>query len=405
MAVAKRSLMKDPNADSHFLKKTDDYDITKRKKRTSRDDELNYKPDEKYFFMQKKHNIGPPQPNRTHMNRQNSDEQDDETLIRETQAALKSLSGGWPDSRGSLYKIGDQDENPTFQNLFDDKHNGHKMSPTISTTTGTEGGMDVQYKDGYLYKDFSMKCRSDIKSLQKFRRDKDESILQQRHKELAKCNSQYQPHDFTELVDDSSGELMDIGGVKDDFNRRDIKGDMYVNYNCTMRPTFSQLSAFKPLVDNRKNCPTNIPPGTYPIDNSYGTYGSDGQVNLCESDTKTDKRKNALKSHIKEEEAAKPVGSPDSKHYTILQPAGVGSKAASVIEDVARDGVVSVSAVSSTSSPDISTVSSTTVNDKLMYDRMVPPFSPGSINKGESMQTVTIIENIRGLARLSFLSF
>ncbi|XP_037027279.1 uncharacterized protein LOC119068022 isoform X3 [Bradysia coprophila] len=379
MAVAKRSLMKDPNADSHFLKKTDDYDITKRKKRASRDDELNYKSDEKYFFMQKKHNIGPPQANRTHMNRQNSDEQDDETLIRETQAALKSLSGGWPDSRGSLYKIGDQDENPTFQNLFDDKHNGHKMSPTISTTTGAEGVIDVQYKDGYLYKDFSMKCRSDIKTLQKFRRDKDESILQQRHKDSSKCNSQYQPHDFTELVDDSSGELMDIGGVKDDFNRRDIKGDMYVNYNCTMRPTFSQLSAFKPLGDNRKNCP-NIP-GTYALDNSYGNYGSDGQVNLCESDTKNEKRKSALKSHIKEEETSKPVDSPDSKHYTILQPAGVGSKAASVIEDVAREGVVSVSAVSSTSSPDISAVSSTTVNDKLMYDRMVPPFSPGSINK------------------------
>lgn len=380
MAVAKRSLIKDPNTDSHFLKKTDDYDITKRKKRSSREDELNYKSDEKYFFMQKKHNIGPPPPtNRTHMNRQNSDEQDDETLIRETQAALKSLSGSWPDSRGSLYKITDQDENPTFQNLFDDKHNGHKMSPTISTTTGNEGVLDVQYKDGFIYKDFNVKCRSDIKSLQKFRREKDESIMQQRHKDLTKCNSQYQPHDFTELVDDSSGELMDIGNVKDDFTRRDIKGDVYVNYNSTMRPTFSQLSAFKPLGDNRKNCPPNIP--SFTIDGSYGSYSSEVQVNVCESDMKAEKKKNALKSHIKEEEASKPVDSPDSKHYTILQPAGVGSKAASVMEDVAREGVVSVSAVSSTSSP--GAVSSTTVTDKLMYDRMVPPFSPGSINKGK----------------------
>lgn len=386
MAVAKRSLMKDPNVDSHFMKKTDDYDITKRKKRTGRDDELNYKSDEKFFFMQKKHNIGPAQTNRTHMNRQNSDEQDDETLIRETQAALKSLSGSWPDSRGSLYKISDQDENPTFQNLFDDKHNGHKMSPTISTTTGAEGVIDVQYKDGYLYKDFNLKCRPDIKCLQKFRREKDESQLQQRHKDSTKSNSQYQPHDFTELVDDSSGELMDIGGAKDDFNRRDIKGDMY--YNCTMRPTFSQTSAFKPLGDVRKNCPTNIA-GSYSLDNSYGNYGSDTQVNLCEGETKNEKKKNTLKSPIKEEDAAKSVDSPDSKHYTILQPAGVGSKAASVIEDVAREGVVSVSAVSSTSSPENSAVSSTTVNDKLVYDRMVPPFSPGSINKGKKTNSET----------------
>jgi hypothetical protein len=45
-----------------------------------------------------------------------------------------------------------------------------------------------------------------------------------------------------------------------------------------------------------------------------------------------------------------PIGSPDtnSKQYTILQPAGVGSRAASAIQDIAREGVVSVAAVSST---------------------------------------------------------
>lgn len=366
MAVSKRSLMKDPNTDVHFSKKVDDYDVTKRKKRTNRDDESNYKPDEKYFFMQKKHNASlVSHASRSHINRQNSDEQDDETLIRETQAALKSLSGSWPDSRGSLYKINDQDENPTFQNLFDDKHNCNKMSPTISTTTCTENIMDIQCKDGYIYKDIYSKYRSDLKSLQKFRRDKDDSVQQQRQKDSTKSHSQYQPHDFTELVDESSGELMDIGGA----NRRDNKGDMFINYN-------SQTSAFKPLGDARRNGLSNA----YQLENSYGSF--DGQVNSCESDIRVEKKKHLFKYHIKEEETVKSIDSPDSKHYTILQPAGVGSKAASVIEDVAREGVVSVSAVSSTSSPEISAVSSTTVNDKLTYDRKVPPFSPGSI-KGE----------------------
>jgi len=42
------------------------------------------------------------------------------------------------------------------------------------------------------------------------------------------------------------------------------------------------------------------------------------------------------------------VTSPDSsKQYTILQPAGVGSRAASAIQDIAREGVVSVAAVTS----------------------------------------------------------
>lgn len=49
--------------------------------------------------------------------------EDDETLIRETQAALKSLSGSWTDARTNLYRMQDQeDENPPpFQNLFEEK--------------------------------------------------------------------------------------------------------------------------------------------------------------------------------------------------------------------------------------------------------------------------------------------
>ena len=45
------------------------------------------------------------------------------------------------------------------------------------------------------------------------------------------------------------------------------------------------------------------------------------------------------------------IGSPDanSKQYTILQPAGLGSRAASAIQDIAREGVVSVTAISNTS--------------------------------------------------------
>ena len=57
--------------------------------------------------------------------------------------------------------------------------------------------------------------------------------------------------------------------------------------------------------------------------------------------------------------------SPDAKHYTTLQPVGIGSHAAYVMKDLLRDGIVSVSAVSSTSSPELDNVTST--NDRFVF--------------------------------------
>lgn len=387
MALAKRTLTKDPSSiDSSLNKPMDDLENCKRKKRASRDDE-SYKHDEKLFMPQKKRVLGPP-PN---VRRQNSDDQDDETLIRETQAALKNLSGNWPG--GSLYKPTDQDENPTFQNLFEEKNNGgRKMSPTISTTTAND--LEGQYKDEYVFKDFNGKCRSDLKNLQKFRRDKDEFAPRYKDKHIM---SNYQSHDFTELVDDCSSELhmeMQQGpSVKDENGHASMlrregyyhKADAsYMPYQGG-RPTFSQLSAFKPLPESRKNG-GGIAMGPYPTEATFVGYPSDSGAVMCGMDiADCDKDKVMLRSHIKEEDTSKSVGSPDSKHYTILQPAGVGSKAASVMQDIAREGVVSVAAVSSTSSPGLGNVSSTTVGDKPSYaERLVPPFSPGSINRGKS---------------------
>lgn len=405
MALVKRALTKDTHHLDQPLKQPDDVENAKRKKRASREDE-NYKHEDKIFMLQKKRVLGPP-PNtnaRQHIGRQNSEDQDDETLIRETQAALKNLSGNWPG--GSIYKISDQDENPTFQNLFEEKNNGgRKMSPTISTTISNENMIDShQYKDEYIFKDFNGKCRSDLKNFHKCRRDKDDFMMaqqqqQHRHKEKHPV-SHYQPHDFTELVDDSSNELhIDIAstnGNKDEngltqhgMPKRDDR-----TYNLTYsgsRPTFSQSSAFKPIAENRKNGHGLI--GPYPTEATFVSYPHEcsHSMNGCGENSEgvsdsvcSDKDKIIVKSQIKEEDPSKPVDSPDSKHYTILQPAGVGSKAASVMQDIAREGVVSVAAVSSTSSPGLGSVSSTTVGDKPSYmDRIVPAFSPGSMNRGK----------------------
>jgi hypothetical protein len=109
------------------------------------------------------------------------------------------------------------------------------------------------------------------------------------------------------------------------------------------------------------------------------------------------------------------VASPDatsSKQYTILQPAGAGSRAATAIQDVTREGVLSVSAVSSSSSSSASSsggvsvahlhhqqsiaASTPTSSDTIGTSKMVPertcssdmnrstgPLSPSGLNRGE----------------------
>ena len=76
--------------------------------------------------------------------------EDDETLIRETEAALKSLSGSWPGPRGSLYQRGNSDEDKyesNFENLFEEKKDNPKLSPSsmsTSSTTSNDAGCSLK---------------------------------------------------------------------------------------------------------------------------------------------------------------------------------------------------------------------------------------------------------------------
>lgn len=406
MAQLKRAITKEHTID-HMTCKLDDSENLKRRKRSFRDEESR-KSDEKLYYPQKKRNFAPLSNNRSHIghNRQCSEDQDDETLIRETQAALKSLSGSWPEDRSLTYKINETDENPSFQNLFEEKNgNGRKMSPTISTTTtaaaaaaavvfSNQNANDAGevYRDGYSFREYNGKFKPTVQKC----------MQQSKYRCIESNKNMYQSHDFNELVDDSSNEPpLDIStpnamsnnsnhNQKDDAsfgqnNLRKLSDSIYGNNGYQphrMLVPFSQSSAFKPPGDNKRNASVALPlVGYHHTDaGNYTNYSSDISTALCNN---VDKEKIYSKLNAKDEDGVKSIDSPDSKHYTTLQPAGVGSKAASVMQDIAREGVLSVAAVSSTSSPGLNNVSSTSTVDKILYDRPVQPFSPGSISKGE----------------------
>ncbi|XP_055681980.1 myelin transcription factor 1 isoform X2 [Lutzomyia longipalpis] len=364
MALAKRSsALKEEYHEPPVKNEIDCCDNGKRKKRPSREEE------ERQSFAQKKRALGISQqvPLRG-IQKQNSEDQDDETLIRETQAALKSLSGSWPDSQRNPYRMNEQDENPpAFQNLFEENHQDHKLSPTTPLPSANH----IESHGGNL---------KDVITLRDKKSEQMQTARRRANREEGdgKVRDKYYPSpDFNELVDDSSNDLeIDIseGGDKDDHRQEKLR-----NSGHTKAP-YGSVSAFKPPSDMiRKNgsiAPIAI--GPFPAEATFVGYPEEPQPILHQEHMST-----FVDEKIKkEEDSGKSIGSPDSKQYTILQPAGVGSRAASVMQDIAREGVVSVAAVSSTSSPGLVPNAQNAPSGSVGTERAGPPsFSPGSINR------------------------
>ena len=140
----------------------------------------------------------------------------DETLIRETEAALKSLSGSWMGHRGPTYK----EQSPTFENLFAENKPAVKMSPTSSTTSSNDTS-SCSLKDVITLRDQHEELDKGGDRKGKPLKIKQENIGDSSRSD-DECGSQfkikgkvcvkteqaqYESHDFNELVDDSSNEL------------------------------------------------------------------------------------------------------------------------------------------------------------------------------------------------------
>lgn len=237
-----------------------------------------------------------PSPNRS-PSRKTSKLEDDEILIRETEAALKSLSGSYTGPREE-----DKFEQPHFENLFEEKKTVQNKPPQVTNSAHP----NVDLKDVITFRESNGKKMSDAKKTKK-----DE-------KNGEKFTPRYEP-DFNELVDDSSTEME----MTMEEGKREKK-------TLGMAPQ----SAFRsPGVRGSIDSPAIPPIGPFPASATFVGYPpASGPVAV-----------------VPKPEPEKPVEPIDGKQYTILQPAGAGSRAATVMEDIARDGVLSVPAVSSSS--------------------------------------------------------
>lgn len=218
--------------------------------------------------------------------------EDDETLIRETEAALKSLSGSWPGPRGSLYQRGNSDEDryeSNFENLFEEKKENPKLSPS-STSSNTSndtgcslkdvitfrgqqdrsGKMQQQNRQDSKQQTHPIKTKKDLDNLLKIENECaniQSQVSNANQNELPKIRpvsvrslsskdrndrnmvsthidsqgrqsdkySRYDPPDFNELVDDSSNELeidMSDPTADKDESDRDRSNDRERDRTC-----------------------------------------------------------------------------------------------------------------------------------------------------------------------------
>lgn len=392
---------------------------------------------------------------------------DNETLIRETEADLKSLSGSWTGPRHAFYRDTEDRFEPGFENLFDEKKSIAAKCSVSSVSSVNSENSSCSLKDvitlrdqqdaketksgsrtvnGNQGKQETTKSAANTKSIPKPpKEDKEEqqkriqeknylenlmkiekecaSIQSQvksksksENSESSKAGQRYEP-DFNELVDDSSNELQIDMSESDDKNcgksdkkkkdndeRRDGKGNKstagsYVPQQKNEKNKDSETAFASPVPFRDSNEQSKLPSNNIDLQTPIGPFPAGATfvgyppANVAPSSRIPQEEKPPvvcllpLKPATTKVEPADEsavvtstkvsVSSPEnpaSKQYTILQPAGAGSRAASAIKDVAQKGVPGVPAVSSSTSAN----ADSSANPKTLS------LSPSAIGKGNS---------------------
>lgn len=313
-----------------------------------------------------------------------SDNQCNESLILETQAALKSLSGSWSETNTS-HRTNNTDDSSVYRNLFEEKTGSKRMSPTITTSAFNANDSSLSQRGEYYYSNGKPKLGS-------------------QSKKPRLIDDKYQSHDFNELVvgGDSTNQTEKLTLQSDKSESVYENTSEYPSHRVIQ--SFSQnVSAFHPpLFDTKKsNSFGSMSHSAYNYTDSsgYSTYSS-LDVNAS-SNSSPERERPFGKTFTKDDD----MNAADYKEYTTLQPAGVGSKAASVIQDVSREGVASVVVMNSMNSSNtgasntsstvtvaaaaaaVSAASTASSNERAFFERPMAAFSPGSTNKGKLFQT------------------
>lgn len=289
----------------------------------------------------------------------------DTTFIRETQSALKTLSTHWISPTTKSKSVDSKSSDP-----FDDGN-----MPPISSAT-------INYTNNY---DTSA---TKIKS----------------HKKYRPNEPKYPTHDFNDLVDDCSNgcdktaAYATVKEQKCDVNVYEQMADYRMS--TAMPLNVQSSSAFRPPFNDVKRgnafaSATAMPYSAYHFGDTGGYSNYSHDMTTAPSATTTTTATTAERDNKQFDKSYAPTKDDDlhvndSKEYTTLQPAKMGSKAESVIQEVvARDAFAMANAANDTTNmsatPQPTTMASS--GRGTFYEASatatLAAFSPGSTNKGK----------------------
>lgn len=241
--------------------------------------------------------------------------EDEEALLQKTQNALRTLTN-WSREQNSIHGDDNEDAND-FDNLFNDKRSDKMLpsSPSQSSDTAEHShkSFSVHNQNNEIQSNTYDKVDYDENSQRTLKMEQENSID---HYEKDKSPNHYNTPNFDELVDSSSNELeIDMSDrnndkYDDDRELKRRKGEIAaVNkqslYNAYKAATaslpYSTQSAFKPPAEVKHK----IQGSSFPSE-PFGGYSHDHEKSSFHK---------------------------GSKHYTVLQPAGVGSRAATALQE------------------------------------------------------------------------
>ncbi|CAG4908402.1 unnamed protein product [Colias eurytheme] len=233
------------------------------------------------------------------------------SYLQRTQVSLKSISSTWPRDQQSTHS--DENEDNDFDNMFNDKRSDKMLpsSPSQSSDSADGSQRSFSIDNPVTEQEMNENEQENVENvvIEKVEPDSND----EEHRE-SKNSNHYDGTHFDEIIDSSSNDLeIDMSDRNDDQydDDRDSKSKrkeiMTVNkqtlYNVYKAATaalpYSTQSAFKPPAEVKHKIHTT----SFPSE-PFGGYSND---------------------HDKSSKA--------SKQYTILQPAGIGSRAATALHE------------------------------------------------------------------------
>ncbi|XP_059469607.1 uncharacterized protein LOC132193168 isoform X2 [Neocloeon triangulifer] len=229
-----------------------------------------------------------------------------EKFLLETKAALKSLSGSWPNSQNPS---DDRYEKPNFENLFEE--NGKKFGLIAPVSSSKSKAPTNNNKGSETIKDVVTLSSSNSNVVSEEKEDKSVEIPEDTNREQGKVGEDQEPEEEKRNAQEPAKPQLEPKK-----NENPIENLLKIETECEKIPAKDEKKQF-----------------------FYNNQFDKSEFNSFKLSDATYVPSAPYEEGPKERIVDSPNSPGSGKRYTVLQPASADSKAASQIQDIAKIGV------------------------------------------------------------------